>query len=451
MSLFSRLAAGVLLACLLLPTSASAQDVQVPFDSTAGLIVLTAEQAQHLDLFEDVSGFQQAELYRLEDGRFELVITYQLDDQQLRERRILAPEEAGALRADISARLASGALSGIVQDQDGRRKLLAATSMFGGYYGLMLPVVFDVEASAYPSASPLFGLAGGFFVPFLLTRDQNVTESQATFALTGGVRGAFTGALLALAVGGEDDSSSRVAALSISASVLDGGVGYVLAGERNLSAGLGEAMAFGSLFCTGFGMGAVPLIVDDDLNDDRVLAAFALAGTGFGALVAHRLHRAEPFTQGDARVAYVAGTLGFQAGVTVLELAGGGDISARAAAATLMGSTAAGLGAGYALVHGRSFARSDANVIFLGSRAGFFLGSGLALASGGDDAATVLTTLGTAVGFALTYFSYEDEARTSGDEGWQLQLLPSSHMLRMADSPQGLLRALPGFRLSRTL
>src|SRR6056297_3607887 len=83
-------------------TTAVAQDIQVPFDRDSTLYSLDDELRRQLDLFPDVAGFQGAELYRIDDTSYELVIRYRANGRIRRERRTLSGADVQALRDRIA-------------------------------------------------------------------------------------------------------------------------------------------------------------------------------------------------------------------------------------------------------------------------------------------------------------------------------------------------------------
>ena len=424
--------------------SSRGQEVQVAFDEAGEIQVVGAELEDRLGLFPDYDDFVEARLYRMPGAEeYELVIQYRQGGRTLRDRRALTEGEVRDLRGRVRAGLASaGEQAGL--DQEGRYKLLAATTLLGAEVGALLPAALSVDSDRIAASVPLFGAAGGFAVPFLLTRNKSVTEAQATMTLYGGLQGNVHGLLLALLASGNDLPEEGTAGAVALMSAGQAAAGYALTDDWGLSAGTAEMMGFGSFFGTGLGaaVGALTVGSGFDEGNIRFAAGTSLAGSVAGSYAGYSLAQTERFTQGDARLMARLGGFGTQVATNLLVLLD--DVSVRAGAATLLSSSLAGLGAGRLMVRGRDFSRSQANIIWLGSLAGTLLGSAVAIAADSSpNAALTLSTVGAGAGIALTYSLYQQEAKQSpagpsvgvkqdaAGGNWQFQLHPAGALTRL--------------------
>lgn len=417
------------------PGVATAQEAQVPLDEEGQVTVVDAALAQRLGLFTEYENFGEARLFRTGAGSYELVIQYTDDGQMLRDRRNLTEAEVSELRARISSQRAA-AIGQQGVDQEGRYKLLAATTLLGAVEGALIPAALDVQSERVYASLPLFGAAAGFGVPFMLTRNRSVTEAEATMTWYGGLQGLVHGALAAVLVRGDAVSDELLSGSMALMTAGQAGLGYALADRWAIEAGTAELMGFGSFFGTGVGFGTSALIMGDNFDGDaaRLTAATGLIVSVAGSSLGYHLGQRERFTQGDARLVARFGSFGTQLGINTLVVLD--DFGTRLGAAVLVGGTLAGLEAGRRLVTGRDFTRGQANIVWLGSFAGLLLGSAVGIAAdANEETAYTLSTLGTAVGLGLTYALYADEALApSTASGWQFRAYPSA--LRLGSKPE---------------
>ena len=407
---------GLLLVALLVGLAgppAAAQDVQIPLDRDSTLYVLDADLRQDLGLFSEVSGFQEARLYRAGDADYELVIRYEQDGRVLRDRRSLPPAEVEALRAQITEglattkRLPSGA-------QEGRYGLVAATTVHGLIEGGLLAGAFDADGSGAATLT-LLGGATGFFVPLLATQNTPVSEAEADMVFYGGLQGYAHAVQVMGVLAGEDLPGRGTAGLAALGGAIEGTIGYQIARRNDWSAGHAEmvtANGIGGNF-VGLGIGAAlvgeveaPATAD---GTSRLVAGASLLGSVGGAYLGHRMGRTNRYTEGDARVYVQSALQGANLMGAFLSLQDG--LGPRGTALLLSGSAVGGAVLGRRLVHGRDFTGTQGGLVALGSVAGSLLG--LAVTTGGDagEAAPVVQALGSAAGFGITYAVLEGEAR----------------------------------------
>lgn len=399
------------------PRAVQAQEVQVPLSPDSTVYTLDAELEAELGLFPEVTGFQEAQLFRISENTYELVITYRQQGQTLRERRTLTPSEVVDLRQRVARRLeATGTPVGI--EQPGRNELLTWTTILGlAEGGLIIGAVAPDDPSSALAGIPLLTGAAGFFVPLFATQDRPVTEASGTLTGYGGLQGYAHAVQLMGVLGGDDAGGQATAGFAAVAGAAEATTGYVLGAERGWSPGMAEMIAYNGVLGNLLGLGTGYTIAggDEDLderNDARIrtIAGTSLMGSLAGMYVGHRLGQTGAYTRGDARLYGLSGLLAAQLAGSALVV---GDVdNPRAVASTLTLSGAAGLGVGTALVQGRDFSTYAANLITLGNYAGSLLGAGLAtVANGSQDAITITQALGAVAGFGITYNIFAGEAQ----------------------------------------
>jgi hypothetical protein len=393
---------------------ALAQEVRAPIDPDSSLYVLDAELEQTLDLFPEIDGFQQAVLYQQSDGSFELVIEYREGAQTLRERRELTAGDVADLRARVGERLqATGTRVGL--NQEGRSDLLTATTLLGVVEGSLLAGVLAGEDDGSLIASlPLLGGSLGFFVPLLATRNAPVSEGSAALTGYGGLQGYAHAVQLAGLVAGEDADGRATAGLAAALGAAEAVAGHEIGRRRGWSGGTAEMIAYTGTYgnLIGLGLGVVAAgSSDDDVassldSDDRlrIASGLSLLGSFGGMWAGHRLARAQRYTEGDARIYLNAGLVGIQLGGSILAATDSPSESPRLAVGLLTASALGGLGAGVQLLRDRDFTKTEGNIIALGAYSGGLLGSGVAaLADTEGDTAFILSSIGTALGFGISY------------------------------------------------
>lgn len=394
----------------------AAQDVQVPLDRDSTLYVLDADLRQDLGLFPEVSGFQEARLYRAGDAEYELVIRYEQDGRVLRERRSLPPAEVQDLRAQITKGLATterlppGA-------QEGRYGLIAATTFHGLIEGGLLAGAFDAEGSEAATLT-LLGGAMGFFVPLLATQNTPVSEAEADMVFYGGLQGYAHAVQVMGVLAGEDLPGRGTAGLAALGGILEGAIGYRIAHHNDWGAGHAEMVTTNGIGgnLVGLGIGGAIVGEDPDFEEaSRVVAGASLLGSIGGAYLGHRMGRTTRYTEGDARIYAQSALQGANLMGSFLSLQD--DLSPRGTALLLSGSAVGGAVLGRYLVRDRDFTGTQGSLVTLGSVAGSLLG--LAVTAGGDagEVAPMVQALGSAAGFGITYAVLEGEARRQATRG----------------------------------
>jgi hypothetical protein len=307
-----------------------------------------------------------------------------------------------------------------------RPVLLLTTTVLGvAGWGWMLPMAVGVEGS--DSARATVGLymvtaAGSFAVPYLLTRNQEVTWAQSNLAYYGGTRGLEYGLLVSNVVFGRDggnidDFGNRKA---FAGSMLLGSIGGVAAGSwwarhGRMSAGDARTVAAWGDYGLLGGFVAGHVLGLDELTGDvgqqrldaraRSMAASGMVGTILGLTVGRRLSLARSNTWGDGEVMRGGGLLGALAGVTTAAVLDYED-SSRATLASVAVGAGLGMVGGDALVRHTDFSMGESILIDLALVSGGLGAAGVTyLASGDADPAAYLVaaTLGAGLAGGFAY------------------------------------------------
>jgi hypothetical protein len=417
---------------------ARSQERQIAFDSDGRVMVIDARIAQDLELFSEVEGFREARLFQHVDGAFTLEIRYIEAGQELIVRDAISESVREDLRRRVDSYVALQPRIGL--DQAGRPYLLRRTAgMAYLVYGPTMVGILDIEEVGTGTAIMLVTGSAGFFVPFLLTREQPVPMPAARLAFSGSVLGYLHGLAVAAALGGEGVSQQALLGSALVLSLAEGYAGYRYGLNSEITEGTARMMTVGGWFGLGIGATASVLTFGDIEDFDeieegdtelRTMAAMSLVGSIGGIYAGNRLAQRDDYTLGDASVLASVGLLGLYNGLAITTLL---DPSFKGGAALLLAGTSAGLVTGYALTRTTNFTTSQANYIDLGMGAGLLLGAAVGEIGGSDDETLgiVASALGATVGFAVMYMTYRGEAMSEHQRSnFRFQVAPVPGTLR---------------------
>ncbi len=390
------------LAAALLPAPpAEAADVQVALDSSGKITVIDRQLESRLRLFPERADFHEARLYRLAEGGFSLEITSESGGVILRDRLPMSSTEIEAFRIRVSRAVDERAPAATV-DQSGRPMLVAGIrTLAASYYGLSLPMAFDVQDGA--SALGIYCLTAGtgFFLPLWLTRNLVVSEGQAELGLFGGIHGIIHAAFLNIAFRNAEPHFQTFAALGITISLAELYAGYKWAGFAGTTGGQGRTMHVASAFGTALGLGTAYL-VEGDGGRMGPYGWLGLAGSAAGLWAGHLMGTAQSYSTGDGTLVAVTGAMCGHVAHAAIYAAGVRDHKAWVGSA--MGGAAAGLILGHRLTSDRDLGAGQATLIGLGTLSGELSGQ-----TGNGKALLTLGATGAAAGFAVSWWLLADE------------------------------------------
>lgn len=422
---------------LLSPFTAFAQEQQVPLDQDETVFVIDRDLRERLSLFQDVSGFQEAALYKVTDTKFELVIQYRQENQTLRERRTLTADDVEDLRARVTQQIRQ-TRTVVDLNQEGRYGFLAATTYLSSIEGALLGGAFGASDDGIATMS-LIGGAVGFFAPLIATRNATVTEGEADMLFYGGLQGFAHGLQIYGLLEGDDDDVDGGRGLSGLSAALGAGESilyYSLARRNAWSGGHAEMISTTGLSGNLIGLGLTAAFADEDA-DVRTASALSLAGSLVGGYLGHRMGRTEQYTQGDARIYLLSGIQAANLSGSVLAVSNAGD--SRGVILTVTGAGTAGLLIGRLLVRDRDFSKTQSNITILGAFAGSLLGGGFAAAADAEgETVALLQAAGSLVGSGITYGFFAGDARRQARSerasvDLDLQITPTAARIPMTD------------------
>lgn len=418
----------LLLLVLTGPAAVEAQEVQVPLDLDGRLDEIDRGLASRLGLLlDEYPDLEVARLYRVDEERYVLEVTYRADGRLARQRMDLTAAEVRDLRTRVSAALAELAPE-VTLDQDGRFLLLGTTTYLGlSFYGWAVPAVLDIDSGRGVLASYMFTAGASFIVPYLYTRTRPVTYGMANAGFWGATRGILHGLYLGEILHqdgsrdefGNDSGERLLLGLGLAMSLGEGLAGYQWGKSADLTAG--QAHTIGNYGDYGHAGAAATMLILDP-NDEKVVLGALLAGSGLGlAWGAHR-YPSLPYSWGDAEVQRIGVFLGALNGAMAWDWMFGGEASddqARILGAMMLGGSAATMTLVNRALVGKEFSAGQSILIDLGTIAGGLVGLGAAaLAQGTEGDGTLflsLMTAGADIGFLLTFNSLADDAARRGE------------------------------------
>jgi len=421
----------IFFALLSITSLTTAQETQIPIDSQGKIEFIDAKLEQKLGLFAEYENFREARLFQISEADYVLEIVYQPQDKVLKKRISLSAAEMKNLQSRVSEQI-NQKTPEVTLDQEGRAKLLVGTTSLAlGFYGWALPVAIKIDDGKVALALYMLTSGAGFFIPFSMTRDLQVTDAAATLSLYGGSRGILHGFALAGIIS-EEPSMEGLFAAAIVAGIGEAIYGFRYADQRKLSAGTAEMIGLGGDFGVGLAVGVSHLADFFEHEDGRAIFGSILVGSGIGLTTGKWLAQQQSYTRGDAYVLGTTGLLGAYVPLAIVDMFNPDQEKAYSAAA--MAGAICGIGLGQHLIRGKDFTTAQSNYIQLSTVAGGLLGAGLAYLLSSDDDDDVNSTLyltsssaGAIAGYWLMYRSLAKSATiTENSSSWKINLHPEA-------------------------
>jgi hypothetical protein len=311
--------------------------------------IIDADLEDKLNLFTEYEGFQQASISKEGTDKYILEIIYKPNKVTKVERKSFTQVELDAfcskiiISKDLEKRMSI--------NQDGRRELLISSTVSGlGFYGTVLPLALGIDDDRGVIASYLLIGGGSFFVPFLATRNKEVTKPMARAYSIGTGSGIGHGFLVAgLVATNSNDFESGLLLIPV-AMGLGESIGFMAVTKKyDLSLPNVNMIASGSVWGAGWG-GSLGLIGSNGNDNGSIALSSTLIGSVAGMYLGHKVYnRTVDMTDGDVTVMNSYGTLGLLTGATLADLAldigddNGGKIFLGSITAASIGGMAYGL------------------------------------------------------------------------------------------------------------
>ena len=174
--------------------------------------------------FPEYPGFIEARLYQTNESVFTLEINHMPEDHILRVSKVLNKEEILELRTLVTESISRKAPLSLL-DQSGRTNLLVSTTIIGTYfYGTSVSTILSNDLTSNFLGTYLLTAGASFFIPYVITKNIEVTKAQAYGSFYGMSRGFAHGMLLPVLVTKEPDYKTALT-LGIAGSITEGILG----------------------------------------------------------------------------------------------------------------------------------------------------------------------------------------------------------------------------------
>ncbi len=384
-----------------------AQEISVFLNEENTIEVIDSELKEKLMLFLEYDNFKEARVFKRDENTYFLVIQYKKNDKLQQNRVTLDSVAYLDLRKKVSSAIREVDYT-IGLDRDGRSEwLLGTTCLSLGFYGWAIPTILRISDKAAVATYLLTG-ASGFFIPYFISENRDISHSSAQLSVYGGASGILHGLLLYELFNGNDGKERLASMFGISVTELV--LGFVIG--KNLYKGHTDVMTSMATFGTVYGFGlAAPLGLYSSDYGKTGWAASALFGTAagyyVGSIMADKLH----YTPGDANVVSTFGIVGGYVPVALLALADV-ELDKYYTLFPILGSVG-GLYLGHCLIKDKDFSDGNGLLIEVGTMASTLLGMGIGYMIS-NEGGTILTAgaIGSVLGISALYSTLAEQSKS---------------------------------------
>ncbi len=395
----------VLVFLLTIPFFLYSQERQIPIDSTNNIFIVDIELEKLLNLFPEINGFNEAKLFQKTDSSYILEIIYYERNNLMRKQLNYSQSQLNSLRKKIAFQLAHNNIK-LNLNQDGRVYLITGTTLLSIYYGISLASISNANANV-SGAIDLFTIGAGFFVPFYLTKNIEVTYGMSNLAVGSGAVGLGIGYCLndLAHISFELNDQYILPTLTSVSGILGG---YYYAKENKITEGKANAIVDMSLLGAPYLAGISYTLIGDNMTNNQISGSFLLGSMG-GALLGNTLSNKYDYAPGDAEVFSTSTLLATAETAALLAVLKTQDAQT-AVGIMVLGATFGGLRGNY-LVSDVNFSDAQGNYLALGALGGGLIGTGISLIafqhSNDNDVRFIplIVTLAAELGFDITYNS----------------------------------------------
>jgi hypothetical protein len=348
-------------------------ETPVSFDSNGKIMEWDRKMEARAGLFPEAADFRSAVLWKADT-----VYTLEITTAQGRMRKPLTVGGFDSLRQKADNFLNTSG-SAYTMNQDGRGAyLLWQIPLSLGWYGPAVLALTEPENGSTAAGLYLTSAAATYFIPFMLTKNRQITSGQEHLSIAYGFRGIYAGAALCALLFDMDDirtSSGIMLATSIGGQV----AGYKWGAHFTKPQG-----RIISHYAT-FGLMDLPLLLTtiQEKPDDKLMAAGTLSGLVGGTYLGYRLARGRNISDGEPTIVATSGWTGMAAGTGLYLCAFSRedndnlDINQKLYSALCLAGNAAGLYFGHKYTRGYSFSRGDGFIVAGTTSGGALLGAGI--------------------------------------------------------------------------
>lgn len=412
----------IFLLFLTLPAFSQTMETPMAFDSAGKIMEWDKKMEIDARIFSEVADFEKALLWRSDT-----VYVLEINSGHGRLRKLLALTGIDSLRARVDAFLSREGRAYVLNQEGRGAYLLWQIPLSLGWYGPAVLMLTKPENGTTATGLYLTSAAATYFIPFMLTKNRQITSGQEHLSIACGFRGIMVGSLFCsiLGVEGEQVYSATMLATSISGQI----AGYHY-GRRFTKPQARVISNYATL-----GMVQLPLfsalIKDEYENEEsffKTQSYYMLAGLAGGGYLGYRLAHNKPCSDGQPSIIATAGWAGLLAGTGIYFVMNGPyetgvygghnfEISsgeAKLATSMALLTSASGLYLAHKYTKGYTFSRGDGFIVMGSTAAGGLLGCGIGfLASPAGDVennkffqtVSGLSSLGLITGYALGIYT----------------------------------------------
>lgn len=443
----------ILLFLIFSPKIIYSQERQIPIDSTNNINTINQELEKNLELFPEYTNFEEAKLFQKNDSSFILEIYYTENGDLLKNRKEISEKQLFEIRAKIQEIISQKALN-LNLNQEGRTFLITGTTLLSIYYGYAFGNLVNASDNVR-GAIDLFTIGAGFFVPFYLTKNIEVTYGMSNLAIGAGAIGLGAGYCLNdLAHISFDLNDVFILPTITSISGIIGG--YYYAKENKISQGKANAIVDMSVLGVPYLAGISYTLVGDEMTNNQISGSFLLGSIG-GAILGNALSNKYNYAPGDAAV-FSTSTLLTTAETSALIAIMKVQDAKTAVGMMVFGATIGGLRGNY-LASTYDYSSAEGHYVALGTIGGWLFGSGvclLAFNKASDDALRFIpavTVLFAELGFDITNYSITHKYNKDLGDNYNTRKLdffinPAGFTSNVREANKHLQNQIPFFNLS---
>jgi hypothetical protein len=408
---------------LITATVLDGQETAIPFDNKGSMYVLDEKGNEKVNLFHGDGTFKEARLYASDDSTFFLEITYEKASKTFRDRKKLNNNELLLLRQKVEQELIFSTKPEV--NQEGRGWMLAATTWAGiTLYGSSLPTAFNLSTRIAVGVYMLTA-GSGFFIPYLLTKDEPVTYGQANLVYYGLSRGYAHGALFQVALQGNDPSIESVNGTAFFVGIGESYFAYKAVKKWEIGNGAANLMVVYGDF--GF-LGSFAIANQLDLFESGSgLATTVLAGSYVGLGIGYCLGKDGLLSAGDAEIIRTTTYLGAYLPLGILlEIK---PHNSKAFTTTMFLTGVAGAFVGHQLVKDHDFQFMQGAIVELGTLAGGLVGAGVGFMINNENPNWTVSSaaVGAMVSFGLMYKYYANKSIVADKGNFGFNFYPQNY------------------------
>jgi hypothetical protein len=330
-------------------------------------------------------------------------------------------------------------------------KYVAASGVYGFLYGAAGVYILGIEDEA---AIGLPLLAGGIsaILPLVTIKNKMVTTNSLLLSLHGKAIGAFQGAMLGVAIVGnensDDDWGKLVAGLATASSITLGQVGFAMGKNSKWTPGR-------ITFYTHYGwlipLESMAVAASLGVEDARIYGITSLLGGAGGYLLAKGVVDRNNYTRGDVFSIQTFTWLNALLGFGILA-----DLDSESPAALIIPASTAMVGTltGQLWMRNARLSGQQGRNIILATSAGSAIGLGISAMISNDELSTVnyvVPYLGGLITYSIIAESYKRKNNSKvyaidKISGWKFNLMPQNLIINQRLANSG--RPLPGNRMS---